>query len=119
MTERSRIEFFFEDNIANGINIQTSAPIPLGEIWQIQRVIFADMSLNDTKSGVYKVDFGVDGDRAIIGAAYLTGDTQVLDYSLALVGDGLKVFRFIRESQSSPAKRMMILMTGFKRIGDI
>ena len=90
----------------------------LGEVWQISRLTYGDMSKNDSKSGTFLVDFGVDGARDVLAIAYLSGNTMVIDINRTFTGDGTKVFRFIRTNQANPAKAMLIFMEGFKRIGE-
>ena len=119
MTVRERIQVLYDSDLSAGEEIETSEPIPSGETWQISRITFGDMSKNDNKSGVFQVDFGVDSDRDILARAYLSGSTIVIDINRSFLGDGIKVFRFLRENQSNPAKKMMIFVEGFKRIGDI
>jgi len=115
---RPRIQIIYEDALAAGEDIKSTV-IPDGEKWQISRITFGDMSKNDSKSGSFKVDFGVDGDRDILAIAYISGSTIAFDIKRVFVGDGTKVLRVIRENQSNPAKNMLAFLEGFKRIGDI
>jgi hypothetical protein len=117
--QRTKIQILHESDVGIGVTTNESTAIPDGESWQINRVIFGDMSLNDTKTGIFKVDFGDDTAREILAMAYLTGNTMIFDVNKTFIGDGTKTFMFYRESQSNPAKKMFILMQGFKRIGDI
>ena len=116
---RPRIQVVIDSEVAVGESLSTLDPIPAGETWQIKRITFGDMSINDTKSGIFKVDYGIDGDRDILAIAYLTSNTIAMDINRMFLGDGSKQFRLIRESQSNPAKNMLIFLEGFKRIGDI
>jgi hypothetical protein len=115
---RPRIQIIHDGSVPVGVDTQSEI-VPNGESWQIQRITFGDMSRNDTKSGIFRVDFGVDGDRDILAIAYLTSTTIIIPIKRVFLGDGIKEFRFIRESQSSPDKNMLIFTEGFKRIGDI
>lgn len=117
MISRERIQLIYEDELAATEDIQT-VPVPVGEVWQISRLTYGDMSKNDSKSGTFLVDFGVDGARDVLAIAYLSGNTMVIDINRTFTGDGTKVFRFIRTNQSNPAKAMLIFMEGFKRIGE-
>ena len=108
-----------DSEVAVGESISTMDPIPAGETWQIKRITFGDMSINDSKSGIFKVDYGIDGDRDILAIAYLTSNTIVIDINRMFLGDGSKQFRLIRESQSNPSKNMLAFIEGFKRIGDL
>jgi len=117
VTERTRIQLIYEDDISAG-EVVNELIVPAGEVWQLTRIIFGDMSKNDSKSGVFKVDFGVGADLDVIAIAYLSGSTLPLSINRPFVGDGIKAFRFIRENQSNPAKKMLIFVDGFKRNGD-
>jgi hypothetical protein len=116
---RPRIQVVVDSEVPFGQDITMLDPIPAGETWQIKRITFGDMSINDTKSGIFKVDYGVAGDRDILAIAYLTSNTIAIDINRMFLGDGSKQFRLIRESQSNPAKNMLAFIEGFKRIGDI
>ena len=116
---RDRIQIIYDNELSMGEDIQLSDIIPDGEVWQIKRITFGDVSLNNNNAGLFKVDYGVDGNRDILAVAYLTGNTKVICIDRSFTGDGFKRFRLIREVQSNPAKRMLIYMEGFKRIGDI
>ena len=117
MTERNRIQLIYEDEIAAG-EVVEEIIIPADEVWQITRITFGDMSKNDSKSGVFKVDFGDPIVRDIIAIAYLSGNTLPLSINRTFVGDGIKALRLIRTNQSNPAKMMLIFIEGFKRTGE-
>lgn len=110
---RERIQIIEDGPVSVGVDEKFSDIIPNGESWQITRITFADMSKNDSKSGSFKVDY--DGD--VLAVAYLSGGTFALDINRVFLGDGTKRIRLIRESQSNPAKNMLIYVEGFKRIG--
>lgn len=116
---RERIQIIYENELSVGEDIQVSDIVPVGEVWQIRRITFADVSINNNNAGLFKVDYGVDGARDILAVAYLTGNTIAICIDRTFTGDGTKRFRLIREVQSNPAKKMLIYMEGFKRIGDI
>ena len=110
---RDRIQFIEDGEVPIGSDEKFTPIVPDGESWQISRITFSDMSKNDSKSGSFKVDF--DGD--VLAIAYLSGGTIVIDINRVFVGDGSKNFTMTRENQSNPAKKMLIFMEGFKRIG--
>jgi len=116
---RERIQIVHEEKLAVGEDIQLSDIVPPGEVWQVKRITFGDVSITNNNAGLFKVDYGVDGDRDILAVAYLTGNTIVIPINRGFAGDGIKQFRFIREVQSNPAKKMLIFMEGFKRTGDL
>ena len=119
MTQRNRIQIIYENELSAGEDIELSDIVPDGEVWQIKRITFADVSINNNNAGLFKVDYGSGTDRDILAVAYLTGNTIVIPIERTFTGDGVNHFRFIREVQSPPAKKMLIYMEGFKRIGDI
>ena len=110
---RERLQFIEDSEVGSGVDEKFTPIVPAGESWQINRITFGDMSKNDSKSGSFKVEF--DGD--VLAIAYLSGGTIVIDVNRVFIGDGVKRFSMIRESQSNPAKKMLIFMEGFKRIG--
>lgn len=110
---RERLQFIEDGPVGMGVDEQLTPAIPDGESWQIKRITFSDMSLNDAKSGSFKVDYAGD----VLAIAYLSGGTIVIDIDRVFLGDGVKQFKLTRESQSNPAKNMLIFMEGFKRIG--
>ena len=110
---RERLQFIEDSDVGVGADEKFTPIVPVGESWQITRITFGDMSKNDTKSGSFKVEFGGD----VLAIAYVSGGTIVIDVNRVFVGDGVKRFSMIRESQSNPAKKMLIFMEGFKRIG--
>jgi len=113
---RQRIQIIYDNELEAGQDIKNIS-VPDNETWQISRIIFGDMSKNDSKSGTFIVDFGIDGDRDILAIAYLSGQTMAFDINRIFVGDGSKMFRLMRSNQSNPAKAMLIFMDGFKRLG--
>ena len=115
---RDRIQIIHETEVSAGEDIQETI-VPNGEVWQIKRITFADVSLNNNNAGLFKVDFGTPLVRDVLAVAYLTGNTKIVSIDRTFKGDGTKVFRLIRESQSNPSKKMLIYMERFKRIGDI
>ena len=115
---RERIQTIYQ-NAITGTDTQSSPSIPTGQIWQVSRIIFADKGINDGLSGAFLVDFGSGGSREVIAAAYLTGNTIVLPIDRTFLGDGSKVFRFIRVNNSVVSKEMFLMVEGFKRIGDV
>jgi hypothetical protein len=116
---RDPIQVVYDSSISPGVDVQSSPVIPNGEKWEITRVIFADKAINDGMSGGFQLDFGSGGSREIIFAAYLLGQTQCLEINKIFVGDGSAVFRYIRENNAAVAKKMFVMVEGFKRIGDI
>lgn len=116
---RNRIQIIHGNSIPVGNDIQTSAVVPDGQVWQITHITFADKAINDGMSGGFQVDFGTAGSREIIMAAYLLGNTISVPIKRTFTGDGIKVFRFIRTNAAAVAKEMFLLVEGFKRIGDI
>lgn len=118
MITRDRIQLIFEDELGSGDHVDEII-VPNGENWQIAKITFADMSKNDNKSGVFRVEFGQDDDRDVVAIAYLSGNTISLPINRSFIGDGAMSFRIIRKNQSNPAKNMMIFIEGFKRIGDV
>ena len=114
MISRERLQFIEDSDVGAVVDDKFTPIVPDGESWQISRITFGDMSKNDTKSGSFSVDF--DGD--VLAIAYLSGGTIVIDINRVFVGDGVKRFKMTRESQSNPAKKMLVFMEGFKRIGD-
>ena len=110
---RERLQFVLDGDVGVGVDEQFTPIVPDGESWQISRITFGDMSKNDSKSGSFKVEFGDD----VLAIAYLSGGTIVIDINRVFIGNGVKRFRMVRESQSNPAKKMLIFMEGFKRIG--
>ena len=52
--ERERFEAKWKDFIASDTDIETSPAIPNGQVWQIQRIIFADNAINDGLSGGFQ-----------------------------------------------------------------
>ena len=118
MITRDRIQLIFEDELGSGEHVEEII-VPNGENWQITRITFGDMSKNDNKSGVFKVIFGTAEAIDIVAIAYLSGNTLPLMINRVFEGDGTKSFKFIRENQSNPAKKMLIFVEGFKRFGDL
>ena len=117
---RDRVQVIHDDAVSAGsVDVLTSPIIPNGQIWQITRIIMADKAINDGISGGFLVDFGSGGTREILTAAYLLGNTMIVPISKVFAGDGVKRFRFIRENNAAIAKKMFLMVEGFKRIGDI
>jgi hypothetical protein len=117
---RDRVQTIHNNIVtANTTDVESSPAIPLGQVWQISRIIFADQGINDGLSGGFQVDFGTGGSREIILAAYLLGNTIAININRTFTGDGINVFRYIRENISPTDKKMFIMVEGFKRIGDL
>ncbi len=114
--QMSSIEPFqkkFVNSISSGSDVQPFTPVD-GDKWRITRILFADKNIGDNLSGSFIVDWGVEGDRDVIDAAFLTGNTIDIKKNLTIVGDGIKEIRFIRENNSASAKKMVIIVEGHK-----
>ena len=94
-------------------------PIPDGERWQLSWVLFADESKGTKESGGFLVEFGEGTTWDFVAGAYLTGDTFQFQVNQIYIGDGVKHFRLKRINDSNDDKNMLIVVDGFKRIGDI
>lgn len=121
-TSRDLIQQVYRSNIAAGTtDIQVVGTPPAGERWQVSRVIFADEGINDGLSGAFAVDWGTGpaASRQIITATHLTGNTYCEHLSQVLLGDGTNELRVIRKNNGATPKEMVIILEGFKRIGDL
>jgi hypothetical protein len=117
---RDRVQVIHSSIVAaSDTDVQISPSIPNGQVWQIQRIIFADHAINDGISGGFQVDFGIGSNREILLAAYLMGNTIAVDIKRTFTGNGTNVFRYIRKNNSIVSKDMFLMVEGFKRIGDL
>ena len=91
--------------------------VPAGQKWQISSVVFADQSVGDGKSGAYSLEWGAPGAFDLVEAAYLTGNTWCQELHRVFTGDGTKRFRVRRQNTSALPKDMVVIISGFKRIG--
>lgn len=119
MTTISRSAVLFNiDTDVNSLSIDVfSAPIqPNGETWQITRIIFADKNIGDNISGGFLVDYGSGATRTIIAQAFLTGNTLDLKMQTLTLGNGSDRLRIIRENNSLSAKKMVCMVSAFKKL---
>ena len=113
---RESFRVIFDDNVGTTPTINTSAPVPNGEAWTIQRVIFGDRNVGDNKSGGFKFEFGNGGSLEVITLAWLTGQTKEIIINKQFEGDGVKQFRATRVNGSPAPKNMFVIIEGFKRL---
>lgn len=113
---REAFRVIFDDNVGTTPSVDSSAPVPAGEIWTIQRVIFGDRNIGDNKSGGFKFEFGNGGSIEVITLAWLTGDTKEIVINKQYPGDDVKRFRITRVNGSATAKNMFAIIEGFKRL---
>lgn len=97
-------------------NFNYTPTIPDGEVWQIQRVVFADEGINDGLSSFYRVDFGTGAVRKKIMHAHLTGNTIESWPMMDLKGDGDKKIRLTRTNASSSSKQMIATVWVIKKL---
>ena len=120
MPKKDRDAFIInvEDNVAanstNNFNYTPTAPS--GEVWEIQRVVFADEGINDGLSSFYRVDFGTGANRKKIMQAHLTGNTLNARLQSEIKGDGSKKIRITRTNNSSSAKQMIATVWVIKKL---
>ncbi len=118
IVSRDRIEIVVEGEVGGNEVDTNTVIIPDTEIWQIERITFADVKEpSNNWSGKFKVDFGAVGSRELIGAVFLFGSTIPLDIRRVFQGNGIKEIRIIRENLGNQAKEMFVFVEGFKRIG--
>ena len=103
---------------ANSTDVQTSAVIPSGESWHIERVIFAHGDDNRGFSGGFKMEWGSAGSGWVfVTGAFLTGNTMIIPVLNDFLGDGSKRFRLTRQNlDPANSKNMQVIIDGFKRI---
>ena len=115
---RDEVKRVFRGNVAAGAtdSVETES-VPTGQRWQIATVVFADQGIGDSKSGAYSFEWGTTGAWDLVEAAYLTGNTWRQELNRVFTGDGTKRFRIRRQNTSAVARDMVVILTGFKRIG--
>lgn len=121
MTDRTRVQIKFDTTVAAGVtDTQLSAIVPSGEVWNLQRIIFAHADSGNNISGGFQVDWGdAGGGWEFLYGAYLTGSTYEIIVGRDFVGDGTKRLRCIRQNldPAGAAKRMTLLIEAFKKLG--
>lgn len=120
MAKQNRDSFIInvEDNVAASttVNFNYTPTIPDGEIWQIQRVVFADEGINDGLSSFYRCDFGTGAIRKKLMHAHLTGNTIDSPMRVDITGDGTKNLRITRINNSIASKQMIATIWVVKKL---
>ena len=119
-TDRDRIHIVKKGNVAAATTeTDLSAVVPASKSWHIKRITFGDESINDGLSGFFEVDWGIGATREVLSQGFLMGNTFVFLIDRSFQGDGSKLFRFKRTNPSASAKKMFLMIEGFKREGDL
>ena len=118
MGQRGKVRALNREVIPSGIKRDRHPKIPLGDILQVQWVLFSDQNIGDNKSGGFVLEWGKPGEWELIHAVYLTGGAVVLQVNKAFVGDAEKCIRITRENNSDSSKTMIVVVEGFIRTGD-
>lgn len=120
MTTREFKQFIFDSSVAGLTNAVDESPVfPVGQKWQIKRVIFADPGIGDNISAGFQLQWGSPGSGyEFINGAYLTGDTREIVINRIFVGDGDKRFRVVRQNNSAAAKKVTTFIEAIRREGD-
>lgn len=118
MAARSRVQKSFRDEVPPGNKIDLMTAIPNEEIWQVSWALFSDKNIGDNISGGFALEWGSGGEWEVIHIGFLTGNIHRLDINRSFTGNGTKRFRIIRQNNSAVNKDMLVVLEGFKRIGD-
>ena len=99
-------------NLAAGANDNPEiSAIPNGETWMIKTFRAADVNKGDGKSTGYVLRFGSD----IMEFIALTGNTQTVEVSEEITGDGVKKLNVQRFNFSGFAKPCPFKVVAYKR----
>jgi hypothetical protein len=111
----ARFTYLDNNNVSPGPDVEDKPPIPAGEVWCINRVVFADQADGALKSGGFMLEYGNGTTWDFIAAAWLTGNTIEFKIDRDFTGDGTNHFRVTRQNTGSAAKRMTVWVEGFTK----